>query len=64
MEIFRTYKFQLYPTEAQAERLSSWLGAVRAVYNAALEQRMMYERVQYTRTLDGARVGRGEGQLV
>jgi putative transposase len=42
--IHRGRVIRLYPTPAQAERLSSWVGAVRLVYNLALEQRRMFYR--------------------
>lgn len=38
----RTYR--LYPTPEQAERLGQWVGAVRFVYNLALEQRRAFWR--------------------
>ena len=53
MEIIRTYKYRLKPTAEQAERLNSWCVAVRQVYNAALEQRLMYGRINYTKRRDG-----------
>ena len=53
MEIVRTYKFRLMPTPEQAERLNSWCAAIRKVYNAALEQRLMYSRINPTRKRGG-----------
>ena len=49
LEIVRTYKFRLMPAPEQAERLNSWCAGIRRVYNAALEQRLMYGRIIYTR---------------
>ncbi len=43
-QIFKTYKFRLYPTDEQAARLEQWFASVRWVYNAALEQRQTYGR--------------------
>jgi len=40
----RAFVFRLYPTPEQSERLSSWVGAVRFVYNLALEQRRTFWR--------------------
>lgn len=37
--IQRAFRYRLYPTKAQAERLSQFVGATRFVYNLALEQR-------------------------
>tara|TARA_Y100001934_G_C11657977_1_gene453081 strand:- start:361 stop:525 length:165 start_codon:yes stop_codon:yes gene_type:complete len=39
MKIMRDYKYRLYPAADQESRLSAWVVAARAVYNAALEQR-------------------------
>jgi transposase len=44
VKIMRAYKYRLYPTPEQEARLSAWVAAVRAVYNAALTQREWYER--------------------
>ena len=38
----RAFKYRLYPTRAQAERLNLLLGGARCLYNAALEQRRTY----------------------
>ena len=38
----RAYKYRLHPTSKQEARLSAWVAAVRAVYNAALDQRKWY----------------------
>lgn len=46
--MFRTQKYRLYPTEEQAEKLAQFAGAVRFVYNLALEQRRDFCR-QYKR---------------
>lgn len=35
--MIRTFKRKLKPTKAQAQRLTSWLGACRCVYNLGLE---------------------------
>lgn len=40
--LHRTLKFRLYPTPEQDLRMRSWCGAVRAAYNAALQQRQWY----------------------
>lgn len=40
----RSHLYRLYPTPAQADRLSQWVGTVRLVYNLALEQRQKYWR--------------------
>ena len=37
--MFRTYKYRLKPTKAQAAELESWLHVTRELYNAALEER-------------------------
>ena len=44
--MYRAYKYRLYPTPEQAERLDTWFAAARAVYNAGLEQRLTYGRSQ------------------
>ena len=44
--IRKAYKYRLYPTEEQAQRLAQWCGCVRAFYNAALEQRELYGRAK------------------
>lgn len=46
--LYRTLKFRLYPTPKQDLRLRSWCGAVRAAYNAALQQRDWYGRATGT----------------
>jgi len=38
--VFRTYKYRLYPTKAQARSLAFLLWQGRNLYNAALEQRI------------------------
>lgn len=40
----RAFQYRLYPTAAQGARLSEWVGAVRFIYNLALEQRRTYWR--------------------
>ncbi len=42
--VHRAQVFRLYPTSEQEQRLSQWVGAVRAVYNVALEQRRAFWR--------------------
>lgn len=42
--IHRGFRYDLKPTPAQAERLGAWVGAVRFVYNLALEQRRDFWR--------------------
>lgn len=44
MLLHKAHLYRLYPTEAQAQKLSRWLGAVRCVYNLALEQRRDWYR--------------------
>jgi putative transposase len=39
MLIRKAHVYRLYPTPEQAETLGVWIGAVRATYNVALEQR-------------------------
>lgn len=39
VEMHRSHTYRLYPNMAQQRALSSWVGAVRFVYNLALEQR-------------------------
>jgi putative transposase len=46
--IYRGYRYELRPTPAQAERLRSWVGATRLVFNLAFEQRRDFWR-QYRR---------------
>lgn len=48
MKITRTYKFRLKPNAEQEERLNRACAAVRMIYNAANEQRIMYGRRQGT----------------
>lgn len=38
----RAHVHRLYPTSEQAEALGRWVGAVRATYNVALEQRRIF----------------------
>ena len=49
---YRAYKYRLYPTDDQAAWLNQCFAAVRAVYNAALEQRRTYGRAQGTDAFD------------
>jgi putative transposase len=35
--MIRTFKRKLIPTKAQAQRMASWIGACRVVYNLGLE---------------------------
>jgi putative transposase len=42
--IVRAYRYRLLPNEEQEATLKQWCAAVRAVYNAALEQRKLYGR--------------------
>ena len=42
--IQRAFRYRLYPTPEQAERLSQFVGATRFVYNLALEQRTTFGR--------------------
>jgi putative transposase len=37
--MIRTYKYRLYPTRKQGERLTWWLDRCRELYNAALQER-------------------------
>lgn len=64
--MFRTFKYRLYPTEEQAEKLAECARVVRFVYNLALEQRRDFWR-QYKRatggTLNYASQGRQLTQL-
>ena len=46
--IHRGYRYALHPTAAQARVMAGWAGAVRLVYNLALEQRRDFWR-QYRR---------------
>ncbi|WP_299752658.1 transposase [uncultured Tateyamaria sp.] len=46
MQIIRTYKLRLKPTREQESQLRQTCAAVRAVYNAANEQRRLYGRPQ------------------
>ena len=48
MEIMRTYKFRLKPTQEQLLVLEKVCAAVRVVYNAANEQRLLYSRKKGT----------------
>ena len=42
MRVFRGFHYRLYPTPEQAARLLNWEGALRVLWNAALEQRHVY----------------------
>ncbi len=35
----RTYKFRLYPSKRQQQKLDAWLNLSREFYNAALQER-------------------------
>lgn len=37
MNIIKTYKFKLKPTKVQSQRMDSWIGVCRMIYNMALE---------------------------
>lgn len=50
--MIRGFRYRLYPTPAQAETLSQWVGATRFVYNLCLEQRRDFWR-QHRRTRGG-----------
>ena len=39
MQIYKTYKFRLYPTEKQQEKLNSHLGTKRFIYNHYLNEK-------------------------
>src|SRR5688572_6583321 len=54
--VLRAQAYRLYPTPEQETRLSSWVGAVRFVYNLALEQRQTFWRPG--RRLDSVTQGR------
>ena len=43
-EIKKTYKYLLYPTEEQRQKLDQQFAAIRWIYNAALEQKGTYGR--------------------
>lgn len=47
-EIKKTYKYLLYPTEEQHQKLDQQFAAIRWIYNAALEQKGTYGRRQGT----------------
>ena len=47
-EIKKTYKYRLYPTEEQRQKLDQQFAAIRWIYNAALQQRETYGRRQGT----------------
>jgi Helix-turn-helix domain len=44
MLIYRANVYQLEPTADRAAALAQWVGACRAVYNLALEQRHVWSR--------------------
>ena len=44
VERFRTFRYRLYPTAAQATTLSQYVGVCRLIYNLALEQRRDWGR--------------------
>jgi putative transposase len=41
MKTFKSYRFRIYPTEAQTKRLLAWESALRFLWNLAHEQRLM-----------------------
>ena len=42
MLIRRGFRYRIYPTPEQAERLLQWEGALRVLWNLAHEQRLAY----------------------
>ena len=44
--IMRAYRYRLLPNEEQEATLRRWCAAIRSVYNAAIEQRMLYGRIE------------------
>ena len=46
MKINRTYKFRIYPTKEQENKLAQYFGSVRFLYNYFLNER----KVQYKET--------------
>ena len=48
MKIMRAYECRLYPKAEQEAGLSARVAAVRAVHNAAVEQRNWYDRSKGT----------------
>ena len=42
--LHQSHVYRLYPTPEQASVLSAWVGAVRVVYNLALQQRRIWSR--------------------
>ena len=40
--VIKTYKYRLYPTEAQTKCLEKTFGLCRFLYNSALEERISY----------------------
>ncbi|MHC1630779.1 MAG: helix-turn-helix domain-containing protein, partial [Methanotrichaceae archaeon] len=38
--MFKSFKYRLYPTEAQAQQIKQHVGACRFVYNWGLEQKI------------------------
>jgi transposase len=43
--IMRAYRCRVLPTEEQEANLKQWYAAVRAVYNAALEKRELFNKI-------------------
>ena len=58
---FRTYKYRLYPTRAQSQRLETWCAAACAVYNARNERYRVegHKGTLYWHKGDGAARGAG-----
>jgi hypothetical protein len=58
---FRTYKYRLYPTPAQSQRLETWCSAACAVYNAANERNRVEGHKGTLYWHKGDRAARGAG---
>lgn len=41
MKFFKTFKFRAYPSPSQEARVSSWMDALRSLWNVAHEQRLL-----------------------
>lgn len=41
--MYRSFRFRIYPTKSQVERLIQWEGALRWLWNIALEQRLTWQ---------------------
>ena len=44
--IMRAYRYRLLPNEEQEATLRRWCAAIRSVYNAAIEQPMLYGGIE------------------